>query len=263
MIEVYFITLYLIIERNGKMKDKLKEILNELNYLENPYFKSLHDGTLTLEEFLETQIQFFYAVDFFSRPMAALAAKIPTTAMRLEIIRNVWEEHGEGSLENSHTKTFLEFLKRLGNVTFDDVYKRTLWPEVRIFNSAITAVCTLDDYMTGIGAMGIIEYMFSDISKIIGTGIIKRGWMQEDTIVHYKTHEILDVRHADDFFKIVEKTYATNREHKYYIEQGLWFGATLFDMMYKQLYANRARKSLRDVLVPHSRGEGVPCSFTF
>ncbi|MBP9752303.1 MAG: iron-containing redox enzyme family protein [Proteobacteria bacterium] len=241
------------------MKEKVKEILKDLDFLENPYLQSLHDGTLTLEDFVETQIQFFYAVDFFSRPMAMLAAKIPTASMRLEIIRNVWEEHGEGNLEKAHTKTFLDFLNRLANVTFDDVYKRSLWPEVRIFNSAITAVCTLDDYMTGIGAMGMIEYMFSDISSKIGKGILKRGWMDEKTILHYNTHEVLDIRHADDFFKIVEKAYAENKEHQYYIEQGLWFGATLFYMLYQQLYTNRERRSLRDVSIPHSRAEGIPC----
>jgi pyrroloquinoline quinone (PQQ) biosynthesis protein C len=241
------------------MKKRIQEILKELDYLKNPYFTALQDGTFDKEDFIETQIQFFYAVDFFSRPMAALAAKIPTAQMRLEIIRNVWEEHGEGDLSIAHTKTFLMFLERLGNIKEDDVYKRALWPELRIFNTTLAAVCMLDDYMTGVGVMGMIEYMFSDISSSIGKGIIKRGWLNENNIVHYKSHEVLDVRHSDDFFNIIKNAYEKNDADRYYIDQGLWMGATLFHSTYLQLYQNRKRRLLRDVNVPHSRAEGIPC----
>lgn len=242
------------------MKQRIQEILTELDYLNNPYFKSLHDGTFEKEDFIETQIQFFYAVDFFARPMAVLAAKIPTAKMRLEIVRNIWEEHGEGDLSIAHSETFLEFLNRLGGIAKTDIENRALWPEVRIFNTTLTAVCTLDDYMTGIGAMGIIEYMFSDISATLGKGIIKNDWLTSENIVHYKTHEILDVRHADDFFNIVKGAYKTSPENRYYIDQGFLLGATLFHMMYYQLYNNRKRRMFRDVSIPHSRAEGAPCA---
>lgn len=241
------------------MKKSIDRILSDLNYFKNPYLTELHAGNFDKEDFIETQVQFFYAVDFFSRPMAALAAKIPTSQMRMEVVRNVWEEHGEGNLSIAHTNTFLEFLNRLGGVTVKDVQSRALWPELRIFNSALTAACTLDDYMTGIGAIGMIEYMFSGISGSIGRGILKNKWLTPDTIIHYDVHEVLDIKHADDFFNIVKSAYETSPEHRYYIDQGLWMGAVLFNSMYAQLYQNRKRRIFRDVSIPHSRAEGAPC----
>jgi pyrroloquinoline-quinone synthase len=237
----------------------IQEILGNLNYLENPYFTNLHKGHFEKEDFIETQIQFYFAVTFFSRPMAALAAKIPLPKMRLEVVRNVWEEHGEGDLKHIHAHTFEEFLKRLGNISLEDVAKRPLWPEVRLFNTALSGICILDDYMTGIGVMGIIEHMFSDISHKIGTGIVQRGWLTDQTIIHYNVHEKLDIKHAQDFFDIVEGAYQSSAENRYYIDQGIWLGATLFNSMYQQLYENRKRRLLRDVNIPHSRTEGSPC----
>ena len=47
------------------------------------------------------------------------------------------------------------------------VIKRSLWPEVRIFNTCLSGTCVLDDYMVGVAMMGIIELMFCEISTII------------------------------------------------------------------------------------------------
>ena len=102
------------------MQERIDEILDECKFRENPYFKSLQDGSFEKEDFIETQIQFFFAVVFFSRPMAILAAKIPTPDLRLEIVRNVWEEHGEGDVEKIHRNTFIKFLNRIiDNIRID------------------------------------------------------------------------------------------------------------------------------------------------
>ena len=86
----------------SKLKKLINSILEEENYIENPYFKSLQDGSMSKEDFLETQIQFYFAVIFFPRPMAAAAAKIPSHEQRYEVVRNVWEEHGSGEKNKFH-----------------------------------------------------------------------------------------------------------------------------------------------------------------
>ena len=70
-------------KNNGNITEKIDSILSEINYKNNPYFQSLADGIFDKDDFIETQIQFYFAVTFFSRPMAALAAKIPLPHMRL------------------------------------------------------------------------------------------------------------------------------------------------------------------------------------
>lgn len=221
------------------LNELIEKVLAETDYFNNPYFVNLREKTFEKKDFVETQAQFFYAVIFFSRPMAALAAKIPTPELRLEVLRNVWEEHGEGTLAHGHGTTFLEFLKRLDHFSEEEVYLRGLWPDVRIFNTTLSGVSVLDDFIIAVGVLGIIERMFSEISAWIGQGVIENEWLTENEMIHYKLHQELDIKHSEDFFRILELPFQKSAENRYLIEQGLRLGATLFNNLYAGLWARR------------------------
>lgn len=226
------------------MEKEIDLILSESAYRNNPYFIHLQDGTFNREDFIETQIQFFFAVVFFSRPMAALAAKIPTQELRMEIVRNVWEEHGEGDPLKTHGATFLTLLERLNQIKPSDVEKRVLWPEVRIFNTTLSGACVLDEYLIGVGMMGMIERMFCEISSWIGRAIVERRWLEREQMIHYNLHEKVDIRHSDDFFAILKPVWDSNIASRYQISQGLRLGATVFNSLYEGLYHGRERRWL-------------------
>lgn len=237
----------------------IDQVLKDTKYDQNPYFIHLRDGSFSKEDFVETQIQFHSAVIFFSRPMCALAGKIPEPQLRLEVLRNIWEEHGEGELSIAHGSTFVEFLNRLDGVNIERIMLSALWPEIRIFNTTLAGITVLDDFLAGVAALGIIERMFSDISAWIGQGIVQRGWMTNDNMIHYKLHQKLDIKHSDDFFNIVREGYDRSEENRYHIEQGLRLGATLFNDMYAGLYRSRARRWYLPKYIPPSRtADAVP-----
>ncbi len=235
------------------MEERITQILDTCSFRENPYFQNLHNGSFEKEDFIETQIQFFFAVVFFNRPMAILAAKIPTADLRLEVVRNVWEEHGEGDSGKIHGSTFVEFLKRIGNVSPEDIDRRFLWPSVRIFNTTLVGCCTLDEYLVSVGAMGMIERMFCEISTWLGQGIVDRGWLTKENLIHYNLHADLDIKHSQDFFDVVAPSWKASKENRYYIDQGLTMGASLFNMLYEELYKNRKERLFRDISGFHSR----------
>jgi pyrroloquinoline-quinone synthase len=236
------------------MQRLIDDILAETGYAQNPYFTALAGGDLSKDDFIETQIQFYHAVIFFSRPMAALAAKIPTHEQRLEVLRNVWEEHGQGDLGQVHGATFEELLFRLAGVSREDIERRALWPEVRMFNTTLVGACVLDEHLVGCAAMGMIERMFAEISGWIGRAVVARGWLPAERMTHYSLHESLDLRHAQDFFDVLRPAWDADPTHRYYIEQGLRLGATAFNGLYEGLYRHRARRHLRTVTGPHTRG---------
>ncbi len=223
-------------------KQYLDATLKRLDAYNNPYFQSLREKTFDADDFTETQIQFYYAVVFFSRPMAALAGKIPTGPERLEIIRNVFEEHGEGDQTKFHAQTFKLFLEKLG-VPATEVNKHILWPEVRTFNTVLTGACVMDDYLVGTALMGIIERMFAEISAWIGQGIIDNGWIREEDLIHYNLHAELDIKHSDDFFEVLAKPWSKGPEQQYLICQGLQMGGYVFDQLYRGLYTARKRRN--------------------
>ncbi|MEK7483707.1 MAG: iron-containing redox enzyme family protein [Planctomycetota bacterium] len=216
------------------------QVLEERKIFQNPYFEALQKGALTLDDFRKTQEQFYFAVSFFPRPMAALVARIPDPKARLDILHNLLEEHGEFHPEAFHETTFRKFLKRIGSQVenFDQL---ALWPEVRAFNSILTASCVLDELEVGISCMGIIEYSFSRISALIGKGLLQRGWLKKSDLSHYTVHENIDTRHAEEFFVVVEPLW--NRpERRYFIEQGLKLGAYAFNRLYEDLYSAIQKK---------------------
>lgn len=241
------------------LNDLIEQVLKDTDYHQNPYFVNLREKTFERSDFVETQIQFFYAVIFFSRPLAALAAKIPTPELRLEVLRNAWEEHGEGSLTQAHGKTFLEFLSRIGGISEEQVYLRGLWADVRIFNTTLSGAAVLDDFIIAVGTLGIIERMFSDISAWIGQGVIGNGWLATDEMIHYHLHQELDIKHSEDFFAILDAPFKKSAENRYLIEQGLRLGATLFNNLYLGLWNRRKTRWILDApMVTSQAADYIP-----
>lgn len=237
------------------MRSYLAELKQRCRVEENAYLRGLRDGSMSKEDFVETQIQFLFAVVFFSRPMAVLAGRLPRPEMRLSLLANIDDEHGSGDLHFCHERTFLELLGRLG-IGPEQIEARALWPEVRAFNTTLAGLCMLDDAFTGLATLGIIEDLFAEISGQIGRAIIDRAWLGEARVIHYATHETLDLSHAEGFYKELEAAYGAHPRYRYQIQQGLELGAYIFLRMYEDLYQARARRWTREVRGPHSLSDG-------
>jgi hypothetical protein len=97
-------------------------LLADSPILGNSYFRSLKDGCMPKEKFIDSQVQFFYVVSFFSRHLAALTARFPGSSERWVLVHNLPEEHGldeENPAEGfrphlAQDKTFAAFLQSLG-----------------------------------------------------------------------------------------------------------------------------------------------------
>ena len=220
--------------RAPQVTGRADEVIKRVGVLQNSYFSGLASGEMDLECFRLTQEQFFFAVTFFPRPMAALVAKIPDPKMRLDILHNVVEEHGEFNVDEFHHTTFQRFLKSIGSdvTPLEDQSQWSLWSPVRAFNSCLTTSCVLDELEVGVACLGIQEYIFSDVSAIIGKAVVENGRVAADDLIHYKLHAEIDKRHAEEIFAVVEPKWES---HRYFIEQGLELGAYIFDRMFRDL----------------------------
>jgi pyrroloquinoline-quinone synthase len=218
------------------------EILLRHSIPSHPYLRDLRDGSLTREHFCATQRQFLFAVRFFSRPMAALMARLPDSSSRQALMHNLAEEHGYDEHHGgfragmAHDHTFLAFLASLG-VPREAALAESVGAPVRAFNLALHGACLSDTPAFAFAALGMIEYMFADISAIIGQAVVERGWIPRDQLVHYTLHAEIDRRHAADFFAAVEPEWRSGGAEAGEGRAGLEFGHHIFDRLYTELHA--------------------------
>jgi pyrroloquinoline-quinone synthase len=220
--------------RAARVTECAERALEKSGIRRNPYLQSLRDGSMTLDGFRRSQGQFFFAVSFFPRPMAALVGRIPNPKARLDILHNLVEEHGEFNEESFHHTTFQRFLRSIGGQP-DELEGGALTPALRAFNSVLTCACVLDELEVGVACMGIIEHAFAGISATIGQAVVQRGWVQQKDLVHYALHAQIDERHAEEFFAVIEPKWE-DPARRYFIEQGLELGAYAFDRLYRDLH---------------------------
>ena len=220
--------------RSPRVTAKAEAILEQSGIRRSPYLQALQDGSMTLEGFRRSQEQFFFAVSFFPRPMAALVGRIPNPKARLDILHNLVEEHGEFVEAQFHHTTFQRFLRSIGSHP-ETLETSALSPGLRAFNSVLTCACVLDELEVGVACMGIIEYAFAGISATIGQAVVQRGWIRHEELVHYALHAQIDERHAEEFFAVIEPQW-DDPARRYFIEQGLELGAYVFDRLYRDLH---------------------------
>ncbi len=213
--------------------------------LDNDYFSSLRQSTMSRASFCETQKQFYFAVGYFSRPMAALVARIPDSGARAALIHNLADEHGladQGERQPAafdpqlaHDRTFLRFLGTLG-VTPHEMESTGVRTPVRAFNSGLMGACVTEPIEVALGCLGVIEFVFADISSLIGQVVVERSWVSSDQLVHYKLHAEIDKHHAAEFFQSTAAAWAGGGAGRAHIESGVALGLYLFNRLYVDLY---------------------------
>lgn len=219
------------------------------------YFRALEtasEGALSRADFVETQVQFLFAVVGFAAPMRALSERLPDGPARRALLDNVRDEAGDGDPRASHEATFLALLHALGEDRAA-IDRRALSPAVRTFNAALLGVASHDDPTIALGTLGMIEDCFAVLSARLGQAIAARGFLPADAIVHYAVHETLDHTHAEGFFSPLRTSLAetpagpSRARLVYFIEQGLGLGAHLLLGLYDALFDARHDRPRRVV----------------
>lgn len=238
---------------NETINQYLDSILDDIKFFHNPYFKNLKNGDFEKVDFIETQIQIYNVIHIFPKLLADLLVKLPEGTAKMNIVQNLYEDHNTDSAEDDRSLLLL-FLNKLG-ISKEEINKRILWPEARMFIMAARGTCALDTYIVAAAFLGAIEFMFLSVAKWTEFGLVERGWLTDKDLLYYANHEKLDKKHAQNFFDLIEKRWDSSEVDKYYIKQGLLLGAFAFNDLYKHLYEDRMHRSFRIIDEPHIKFE--------
>jgi pyrroloquinoline-quinone synthase len=201
-------------------------ILNKVNELKmnNKYCDYLTKENK--EIFIKTQIPFKDAVDNWSKILGKMITKVPSYKERIVLIKNLWDEHGNGNLEESHVITFQKFINSLSDSEIEpsENAKRSVFT----FNHYLNYCCNHESWIFSIAVLGIIEYVYVDISSKIHDYISL--FIDKDKINHYSCHEVLDKTHSHELFEILVPYL---EQYKNEIFAGFAYGICKFDELYQ------------------------------
>ncbi len=234
---------------NKTINQYLDSILDDIRFFHNPYFKNLKNGDFEKVDFIETQIQIYNVIHVFPRLLADLIAKLPEGDAKMSMVDALYEGHNIDSDEDEQS-LFVLFLHKLG-MSNEEINKRALWPESRMFIMTARGTCVLDTYTVAAAFLGAVEYMFLSVAKWTEHGLVDRGWLTDKDLLYYANHEKLDKKHSQNFFNLIEKRWESSEIDQYYIKQGLLLGAFAFNDLYSHLYEDRKHRSFRTITEPH------------
>jgi pyrroloquinoline-quinone synthase len=195
------------------------------------YVRRVLDGSLSREDFVRTQVQFLFAVEPYADCLAVLAARCESPKARRVLEQNVRDERGGDDPSHAHGQTFRALLGKLG-VSATQIDASTKWPCVEVFNAGVREACTSAPEQSGIATIAVIEDMFTDISARLGQGIVARGWLAREDVVHYDVHEQLDRIHADALYALLDPSGESGVRQ---IEHGMARGVSLMVDLYAGL----------------------------
>jgi len=203
----------------------------------NPYFSTLDRKELPLSLFLKSQEGFIEAVDHWTHIMCKLVLILPSDKERFPIIMNLYDEHGEGDLKNSHVQTFTRFLESLGYNEPVALDKSS--PSHRIcktFNKSLDRSVQKSElnykYMSAL--LGMIEYTYITVSRKIHNYATQ--FVDAENIEHYSLHEIVDCKHSDDMFRLcLDENGKLNDVDREIVFLGIRDGYDLFNTLYANL----------------------------
>ncbi len=148
-----------------KIYTQINQIKISKNLENNLFFNNLNK--ISINEFLQIQKEFIYAVNYWSQLLFILLSKINDPKLRLVILDNINDEHGHGIIENSHVYTFHDFLQALGHTDELNINKKCKSKSVKLFYKSLKKYIKNLQYYDSVLILGAIEYTYIDISTII------------------------------------------------------------------------------------------------
>jgi len=213
----------------------LLDYADVVNNIDNNNFFIKLSKIPDIDKFLVTQECFISAIDNWSKLLGLLIFYLPTDKERLTIIKNLYDEHGDGDLNKSHTNTFKLLLKSLNYDKNILLYNDNLssFNYVNKFNNDLKDIIMTKNWVYSVAVLGMIEYTYITVSKNIHNYLL--NFLPADQINHYSLHETLDVTHATELFELIV-SYIKNDELCPDIKQGILSGYNIMNELYSSLY---------------------------
>ena len=225
--------------------DELRQVLmkrqNELTPLDHPVFKHLQSGKCTFDQFKEYLRQKFLIMTTFWRCIAELGMRMSRfpgkdgLALPTPLFKNVYDELGEGDVNQSHLVRHLAHLDHLNlGLTLDSKPEFT---ETKAYLNFRLRCMRHQEAAWGLGSFFSQEATSLEYT-ILHYHLLKKFGVSHQKAEIYEAHEPIDTDHCKDILDLIEVAVKTPEQQAICIaahEQQLSLWMKHFDVVAQRL----------------------------
>ncbi len=222
----------------------------------NKYFDE--NFSMSIEDFYITQVHFGLAVKNWRKILVQLLSRFEREDMGSEdnvkdhclfvLADNLYDETGGAVMNNSHIKTFDQFLKFVltldKNIDHHEIITQQsakhAYDLIELFNQSINLQTTSKDWVFIFAMLGTIECLYQSVSAYIykyvksKTNVKDLKENEHKQIPHYELHANLDTEHAEAFFQVLNM-HASDKKNDEKIISGMHHGYDTMNNLYTSL----------------------------
>ncbi len=200
-------------ELEKELQPQIEKILN------HRFIHRIQDGYLNKKQLQYFALQYSIYIQHFPRFLSACAANILDDETRLALVENLWDEHGNGKIADSHRVLYKKFALSLG-ITSEAYDAAEPLPTTEICVENIFNMCQDRDFRVGLGALGPgTEYFTNEEYINIVSGLKKYDFLTDEDLRFWNVHISLDEDHYSDMVQAI-LPWTQDREGQEKIREG-------------------------------------------
>lgn len=167
---------------------------------------------LTLAEVKLLAVQMYKFCKEFNRILASILSCCEDENAQLVILKNLYDEMGQGKAEKSHPELFRQFTRALG---IDDETLASLptTPETDNLIKTYINIAPEYGYLAALGAIcysseGIVNTLYTQLYK----GIIGSASFTKESLIFFEVHIDLDTDHAKKLAEFIEPKITSHQQ---------------------------------------------------
>ncbi|MFQ4145295.1 iron-containing redox enzyme family protein [Chlorogloeopsis sp. ULAP02] len=167
---------------------------------------------LSLQEVQVLAVQMYKFSKEFNRILASILSCCKDESAQLVILENLFDEMGQGDLNQSHPELFRRFTRALG---IDDEILAIQTPTLET-QALVNTYLQIPHQYGFLGAVGAVCYASEGIVSTLYTqlyqGIIGAAPLPQESLIFFEVHIDVDDSHAAKLAALIEPRLTTNEE---------------------------------------------------
>jgi pyrroloquinoline-quinone synthase len=179
---------------------------------QHEFLNRCRTGQLTLPEVQVLAVQMYKFSKEFNRILASILSRCPDESAQLVIMDNLFDEMGQGDLNQAHPELFRRFTRQIG-ISDDALAVAPTAPETLKMIATYLDLPHQHGYLAALGAVcfaseGIVSSLYGQLYR----GIVGAAPLPPESLIFFEVHIHVDDSHAANLARLLEPRVTTQEQ---------------------------------------------------